>query len=193
MSAPGAGGRSVGLSIRRQRSNPVLPASAPSSGSERQHAVSPEALERLEAYGRRQAARGAGRSSTIVAAGKAVDLRYRVTSVFTLHRPHTVSPRCGMPYTPNPATCPQDDTDDEGEPEPDDDEEAMLVQLREQAQPVSRQELSEGRAFFAWNQVNKTSYYPVVCTQDAPPRVSSMRSVSPPLPSLSHTRPPPAK
>ena len=57
--------------------------------------------------------------------------------------------------------------DDEGEPDADPDAECELEQLREQALPITdRSRLAEGRAFLCWDNKEKTSFFPIVLTED---------------------------
>ena len=57
--------------------------------------------------------------------------------------------------------------DDEGEPDADPDAECELEQLREQALPITdRSRLAEGRAFLCWDDKEKTSFFPIVLTED---------------------------
>ena len=50
--------------------------------------------------------------------------------------------------------------------EADESDEAELEQLRGVAEQVPRNELVEGRAFFAWNEQARLSFYPLVCMED---------------------------
>ena len=60
-----------------------------------------------------------------------------------------------------------DGTDDEGEPDADETDEQVLQQLREQAQPIKdRARLAKDRGFLCWDNKEKTSFFPIVLTED---------------------------
>ena len=58
-------------------------------------------------------------------------------------------------------------SEDEGEPDAEEDDERELEQLRAQALPISdRTRLAKGRAFLCWDNKEKTSFFPIVLTED---------------------------
>ena len=60
-----------------------------------------------------------------------------------------------------------DGTDDEGEPDAEEDDEQVLQQLREQAKPIKdRTRLAKDRCFLCWDNKEKTSFFPIVLTED---------------------------
>ena len=71
---------------------------------------------------------------------------------------------------------PEEDEEDDGEPDAEEEDERDLEQLRAQAIPIKdRKKLSKDRGFLCWDNKEKTSFFPLVLTEDWAPRMVKIK------------------